>query len=255
MNWENKGQNWFKDWFNSDYYHLLYSDRDGQEAEKFLDRFFLHWPVPDHSAVLDLGCGKGRHALYLSQRNLKVTGIDLSEESIKYASAFSSDNLSFYVHDMRLPFRVQYFDWVFNLFTSFGYFDSDEEHVQTLQNINLNLKEGGVLLLDYLNSDKTIHTLTPFNTVKKGDVSFFLSRNYDKGIIYKRIDIETPGATFFHVEKVRAFTLEDFQKMFERAGMEIVKYYGDYHFGPYDPLHSDRLILIVKKVKNLSFAK
>jgi SAM-dependent methyltransferase len=253
MNWENKGQYWFKDWFNSDYYHLLYSDRDGEEAERFLDRFFHHWPVPDHSAVLDLGCGKGRHALYLSKRNLRVTGIDLSEESIKYAEDFSSPHLSFFVHDMRLPFRENHFDWVFNLFTSFGYFDSDEEHVQTLQNINLNLKEGGVLLLDYLNSEKTILALKPFNTIKKGDVEFLLSRNFDKGVIYKRIDIHTPEATLFYVEKVRAFTLEDFQKMFEKAGMEIVKYYGDYHFRPYDPLDSDRLIMIVKKVKNHLF--
>ncbi len=251
MNWENKGKNWFKDWFNSDYYHILYSERDIQEAESFLNRFFTLWPVRENSTVLDLGCGKGRHSLYLSKKKLKVTGIDLSQESIRHACQFSNANLEFFVHDMRKVFRENYYDLVFNLFTSFGYFDSDEEHIQTLMNINKNLKDGGVLMLDYLNSQKTILNLNPYNVIEKEGLEFSLTRSYDNGIIYKRIDIKTLDETIFHVEKVRAFALEDFQGLFYEAGMEIDSYFGDYHFQPFDPVTSDRLIMVVKKIRNL----
>jgi len=111
---------WFKDWFNSPYYHQLYQHRDDSEAMQFVKKMisFLH-PNPN-SRMLDVACGKGRHSKALADMGFDVTGIDLSSESIAEAKKSEADNLHFYEHEMRLPFWINYFEFAFNLFTSFG---------------------------------------------------------------------------------------------------------------------------------------
>src|SRR5690606_8758177 len=113
---------WFKDWFNSPYYHLLYNHRDENEAIFFLDNLIAKLqPKPD-ARILDLACGRGRHAVYLRTKGFDVTGVDLSPENIRLAATTAGERLHFYVHDMRYLLLSNYFDLVLNLFTSFGYF-------------------------------------------------------------------------------------------------------------------------------------
>ena len=114
---------WYSDWFDSPYYHLLYRHRDEQEARLLIDSLLRYLKPQPCAAVLDLACGKGRHALYMNRQGLAVAGIDLSPASIAYARQLENKLLSFFVHDMRQVFRANAFDYVFNLFTSFGYFD------------------------------------------------------------------------------------------------------------------------------------
>ena len=113
---------WFKDWFNSPYYHNLYFKRDENEAAAFIDNLVNYLSPAPGSKMLDVACGRGRHSIQLAAKGFDVTGIDLSEDSINYALQFEKDNLHFYQHDMRLPFRINYYDFAFNFFTSFGYF-------------------------------------------------------------------------------------------------------------------------------------
>ena len=118
-------ETWFKDWFNSPYYHQLYKNRDLKEAELFIDKLVQHLKVSPGSRMLDVGCGKGRHCIQLAGKGFDVTGIDLSEESIEEALKYEQENLHFFTHDMRLPFWINYFDYAFNFFTSFGYFKTE----------------------------------------------------------------------------------------------------------------------------------
>nr|MCU0349019.1 methyltransferase domain-containing protein [Saprospiraceae bacterium] len=120
---ENGKSDWFKNWFNSPYYHLLYKNRDEQEAKNFIDRLLTELRPLDGATVLDLACGKGRYSRYLASKQYKVTGLDIAEESIRFAQQFENEHLSFFQHDMRLPYRINYFDYIFNFFTSFGYFE------------------------------------------------------------------------------------------------------------------------------------
>src|SRR5688572_19479368 len=99
---------WFKDWFNSPYYHQLYFQRDDAEAAAFIDKLIDHLQPSPRSMMLDVACGKGRHSIQLASKGYFVTGIDLSEDSIIEAKKFETDNLEFFVHDMRLPFRINY---------------------------------------------------------------------------------------------------------------------------------------------------
>ncbi|MBC7524978.1 MAG: methyltransferase domain-containing protein, partial [Flavobacterium sp.] len=113
---------WYASWFDSPYYHILYKDRNYREAQIFMDNLTRYLNLPEKAKVLDLACGKGRHSIYLNQLGFEVTGVDLSENSILEAKKNENESLHFNVHDMRNPFH-QKFDAIFNLFTSFGYFE------------------------------------------------------------------------------------------------------------------------------------
>ena len=73
---------WIEDWFGSDYYSLLYQHRDEEEAGRFLNNLIMLLKIPSGSQILDCGCGRGRHAVYLGKKGFEVTGLDISEKSI-----------------------------------------------------------------------------------------------------------------------------------------------------------------------------
>ena len=124
--------NWFESWFDTSYYHTLYKNRDNKEAERFIGNLVDYIQLPPHSRVLDLACGKGRHSITLFTHGYEVLGVDLSPQSIDHAEYFSNEQLQFRVHDMREVIPGERFDGVFNLFTSFGYFDSSEDNKKVL---------------------------------------------------------------------------------------------------------------------------
>jgi len=236
---------WFKDWFNSPYYHQLYKNRDEEEANKFIDRLLTELKPAPASCILDLACGKGRYSRYLAKKGYFVTGLDISEESILYAQRFENQHLAFFRHDMRLPFRINYFDYVFNFFTSFGYFTTDKDHLKTIANIARGLRPDGKFILDFFNSKKAISGLLMNEIKQVGTVVFHIQRRVDEdGYILKNIQFEDNGQHFDFTERVRAFTLEDFEWLFSRAGLKIAKTFGSYQLETFDEATSDRLILV-----------
>ncbi|RMF21188.1 MAG: class I SAM-dependent methyltransferase [Bacteroidetes bacterium] len=236
---------WFKDWFNSPYYHLLYKHRDEQEARLFIDRLLELLQPPPGARILDLACGKGRFSRFLAQKGYLVTGVDIAEDSIAFARRFENENLSFFQHDMRRVFRVNYFDYIFNFFTSFGYFDNDRDHQRTVNNIAIGLRPEGRFVLDFFNTDKVLRTLKPRETKTVDGIAFHIERWVDaEGYILKSIAFEAEGRAHRYVERVKAFTLEDFQRLFGTAGLKIARTFGSYLLEPYDREHSDRLILV-----------
>lgn len=238
---------WFKSWFNSPYYHILYQHRDDKEAEQFLDRLINYFNPPQNSRILDLACGKGRHSVYLNGKGFEVTGIDLSEESIEYCRQFENSRLSFFVHDMRHLFRVNDFDFVFNLFTSFGYFEKETENVAAIKNACLSLKKGGVLVIDFLNSDFVCQHLVAAETIKIDDISFRISKRIENGFLLKDIDFTDKGETYHFTEKVATLRLPDFERYLLPCGMKITKLFGDYDLHDFDTGTSPRLIMIAEK--------
>src|ERR1700720_4098584 len=97
----NNSSDWFREWFDSPYYHQLYFERDEKEASAFINRLLSALHPPPDSRILDLACGRGRHSLIFAGKGVDVTGIALSARSIAYARQFEKDNLHFYQHDMR----------------------------------------------------------------------------------------------------------------------------------------------------------
>lgn len=242
-------EEWFRDWFNTGYYHLLYDNRDEKEAADFLDRLLEELDLKENSKVLDLGCGKGRHSFHLARRGMIVTGIDLSEASIEEANRENVPGTEFFVHDMRYPFRINYYDVVFNLFSSFGYFKSQRENKNALRSGTDALKENGCFVLDFMNAVKVEKELVTTETIEKEGVQFNITRAATDGYITKTIEISHGDKSRKYTESVRGYHLSDLENMFREQGLKILHTYGDYNLGPFNEETSDRLILIAKKTK------
>jgi SAM-dependent methyltransferase len=242
---EMKPKNWFASWFDTDYYHILYKDRNYLEAQVFMDNLTHYLNLPEDAKVLDLACGKGRHSIYLNQLGFNVLGADLSENSIAEASKNTNENLTFKVHDMREPFEEKY-DAIFNLFTSFGYFESDDDNLTTLKSIKESLSEYGFAVIDFMNVNYVIANLVPEEVKTVDDIEFHIKRFVKDNHIFKEIDFEDQGEKFHFTEKVQALTLKDFESMMEEAGIYLLDIFGDYKLKKFHKTESERLIMIFK---------
>lgn len=238
---------WMGDWFGSEYYSLLYKHRDCDEAKLFLDNLFAFLKIPSNMSILDCGCGKGRHSIYLNEKGFDVTGIDISEKSILEAKKSEKENLIFYVHDMRNLFRINYYDVALNLFTSFGYFENDHENDKAIKSIASALKKNGWFVLDFMNAAKEIKGLIPQEKCKIEDVTFEIKRYTDQNFIIKEIIVSDNGTTYSYREKVKSYRRKDLEIFFLQNKLEIVHLFGDYNLSPFHEETSERLILIGKK--------
>jgi SAM-dependent methyltransferase len=240
---------WYKKWFNSPFYHKLYFERDEREADAFIKKLIEHLKPAPGSRMLDVACGKGRHSKILASMGFSVTGIDISLDNISYAKQFESDNLDFFVHDMRLPFWGNYFNYAFNFFTSFGYFKTRREHDDAIRTITKSLQPGGLFVIDYLNVHFSEEHLRHNEVKQVGDTVYDIHRWDDDDYFYKKITITDPELKRpeSYTEQVAKFSLGDFTDMLSFQGLQVQEVYGDYDFNGYDIRKTPRLILIASK--------
>jgi SAM-dependent methyltransferase len=241
---------WYKDWFNSPFYHRLYFERDEKEAKAFIHKLIHFLQPPPGSRMLDAACGRGRHSRMLAELGFDVTGFDLSFDSINYAKHLGQkDNLNFYQHDMRLPFWINYFDYAFNFFTSFGYFATRREHDDAMRTIAASLKPAGIFTIDYLNTHYVEDHLVHHELKNIAGTSYEIHRWDDENHFYKKIIVSdasliTPEE---YTEKVAKFSLGDFTDMLSFQNMQVIEVFGDYNLVPYDVRKTPRLIIVARK--------
>ncbi len=238
---------WFESWFDSPFYHILYKDRDEKEAKLFLDNLITLLRPNPGAKILDVACGKGRHSIHLNNKGFAVNGFDLSKESIEHNKRFESETLSFHVHDMRNPFFKNEFNIIFNLFSSFGYFD---EHTDNENVIHANadaLVSGGFLVIAYMNSKKVSGNLVTEDVKECHGIKFFLKRKIDAGKIIKNISFSDEHKQYSFEEHLQLYRLPDFEKMFLKYNLSLTNIFGDYMLHKFDEEHSDRLILVARK--------
>jgi SAM-dependent methyltransferase len=238
---------WFDTWFDTPYYHILYSNRDESEAEVFLTNLMDHMTVPQGASILDLPCGKGRHTLFLAEKGYVLTGADLSVASISLAQSHAPAEVTFLVHDLRKPAWNESFDYVLNLFTSFGYFETEAEDKAAFTTLSKALKKGGSLVIDFMNVTRAVNLLKEEETKVMQGIEFHLKRYVKDGYIHKEIRFEADNTPYFFTERVKALTLEDFKEFFTFAELTLVDTFGSYKLDAYNAAESDRLIMIAKK--------
>lgn len=238
---------WFGAWFDSPYYHILYRHRDHQEAQFFINRLAFYLNFDSDDRILDLACGKGRHAIYLNKKGFDVVGIDLAPQNIRFAKKFENPRLRFEVHDMRLPFPDEKFDYILNLFTSFGYFDRPGENQQTINAMAENLWKGGKLVLDFLNTFAVVNSLVAEEFKIVNDIKFQIRKIMEGEFIVKDIRIEDDGKIHHFREKLKAITRSRFLEYFKCAGFTVLDQFGDYNLNPYVAEKSERMIFILRK--------
>ena len=238
---------WFEHWFDSPYYHTLYKNRDEKEAQAFIDNLVQHLQITKGSKLIDIACGKGRHATYFNSLGLDVVGVDLSPNSIASATKNANATLQFSVHDMREVYQENSFDVVTNLFTSFGYFEENTDEQKAINAMASNLKSEGVLIIDFMNVKKVIANLVASEQKTINGITFDIIRKIEAGYIIKDIQI-TDGAIKQHFqEKVKAITLANYSEFITNVELKIIDIFGNYKLEDFNAITSDRLILICKK--------
>jgi SAM-dependent methyltransferase len=240
---------WYKNWFNSPFYHKLYFDRDEKEAEAFIHTLIGHLQPATGSRMLDIACGKGRHSKTLASSGFTVTGIDISPDSIEFAKQFENEHLDFFVHDMRLPFWGNYFHYAFNFFTSFGYFKTRREHDNAIRTIAKSIKQGGKFVIDYLNVHYVEDRLVSNEIKQIDETSYEIHRWDDDNYFYKKISVTDPllKKPLEYTEQVAKFSLGDFTEMLAYQGLQVQEVFGDYQLGSYDVRKTPRLIIVASK--------
>ena len=246
---------WYKEWFGQDYLDL-YAHRDQDEADVHVD-FVLEQlaDTPPPRAVLDLACGAGRHTAALRRRGLRALGVDLSLTLLS-----RRPDLPRVRGDMRcLPFTGGSFDWVLNFFTSFGYFEAERENFRVLEEIVRLLTPGGRFLIDFLNRERVLDSMTPQETVEEEGRRVEIQRWYDAATlrINKRITLRprragnggdggNGGPPRTYLESVRAYSREEVVIGLSWAGLEVDGVFGNFRGEPYQR-DSQRLIIVGRK--------
>lgn len=238
---------WIKNWFGTHHYKVLYQHRNDVEAQEFLDNLVQFLALPVQAKVLDAGCGKGRHSVYLAQKGFVVTGIDVVEANIEFAKQFEHKTLHFLQHDMREPIPVDNFDLALNLFTSFGYFDTESEDITVIKNICKALKEEGIFVIDFFNSNKVVKDLVASENLSREGINFKIRRSIQDKFVVKDIEVEDNGEKYNYQERVQLLSLNDFSRYLEDLDFEIKNIFGNYKLELFDPASSDRLIIIAQK--------
>lgn len=242
---------WYRHWFASPYYAKLYVNRNEEEAQQFITQLLAFINPKPGSLMLDVACGQGRHSKCLARMGYDVSGIDLSEPFINEAKQFEAPNLHFYLHDMRLPFWINYFDYAFNFFTSFGYFRTMREHDAAARTIAQSLKLNGLFVIDYLNVHYVEDNLVKEEVKVIDGISFNITRWHDDDHFFKQVKItdDKAGVKQTFTERVAKFSLGDFTDMLAYQGMQVQDVFGNYGLSSYDVRKSPRMIIVAKKMR------
>ncbi len=241
--------NWFEEWFDSPLYEKLYANRDETEAQQLIDLLEETLSLNACSKILDLGCGRGRHSINLARKGYHVTGIDLSEQAIETAKEKAKneglENVNFEVRDMRTPLPAT-FDAIVNLFTTFGYFSSNEENAAVLDSVVKMLESGGIFVLDYLNAQKVQASFESTDAGRFQDIDYNISRYLENSSIFKDITFrrESTGAQKTYSERVKLYDLDWFEEEMGKRKLAIDHVYGDYTGGEFIPGSSPRMLII-----------
>ncbi|MEC9160796.1 MAG: class I SAM-dependent methyltransferase [Bacteroidota bacterium] len=241
------GKDWFKTWFNTKYYHILYEDRNYDDAQFFIDNIINELQTSRTDKILDVACGRGRHSIYLSKLKYNVTGIDLSTNNINYAKKAAKNNqldCNFFTHDMRNEINYK-FDLILNMFTSFGYF-TEIDNLKTIFAFKKSLNPSGSLIIDFMNLGFVTKNFIKKEVILKKGINFNVKRSISNKKVKKEISFSIENKNYNYIESLSALTLSDFKKMFLKSGLKLIKTYGDYDLKPFNYETSKRLIMLVK---------
>ena len=244
---------WYKKWFSNKFYLELYQHRDEEDARWMINLLQRSISVNTKSKVLDIACGSGRHSLELARRGFDVTGFDLSEFLIKEAKKGLKESVEkdlkvkFLIKDMRYFNFKGSFDIAVNIFTSFGYFDNDEENFLVIKNVSDSLKKGGYFVFDFINKNYLEKNIVPYSVSRKGKFTIKQKRRIENDFVIKEISIKKGKELLEFNEVLRLYSLNEFKKVFERYKLRIQNLYGDYSGNKFNLNKSQRLILIAQK--------
>jgi len=237
---------WFDHWFGTRYYSLLYGHRDEHDARAWVDLILDRWNLPEGALIMDMACGRGRHAKHFASAGMRVTGVDISETSIAEARCAAGE-AEFHVHDMREPFADGHFDGICCLFTSLGYFEELEDDRRVFASVVRALKPGGRFVLDFMNTRLVLRELVPAEELELEGIVFRIERVVEDDVIVKRVTVIDSGEEHRFEERVQALMPEQLERMAVEAGLIVEDRTDGPEPFPFDPQRSQRFVLWTRK--------
>jgi cyclopropane fatty-acyl-phospholipid synthase-like methyltransferase len=241
---------WFKDWFNTSEYLNVYRHRNESDAENHIKLILENVKINPGVKILDMACGAGRHSIILARKNFNVTAVDLSGNLLSVAKKTAEDenlSINFIQSDIRDFNTDLRFNLVLNLFTSFGYFESDEENFSVLQKAYDFLEKDGFFVLDYFNSEYLKNNLIPFSKDEIDNGKILQHRKIEHSRCIKKIILLKNDREDEYEESVRMYSKDELTTQLNKIGFDIYKTFGDFFGNEFNYLQSPRLIMICKK--------
>jgi len=241
---------WFEDWFNTKEYLEVYRHRNESEAKELVSIILNSIQIPENGSVLDLACGAGRHSIYFAQKGYDVTAVDLSQNLLlvaKEAALENKVNIEFIQSDIRYFSSGKKFDLIVNLFTSFGYFETDSENFMLFEIVKKYLNNSGYFVLDYLNKTYVQNNLVKESTDMLGKGEIIQKRFIEGNRVVKDIFINQNGSSKHYRESVRLYDDQELKAAISDAGLRIEKVFGEFNGKGFEKDNSKRIIIIASK--------
>lgn len=250
-----QSREWFEEWFDHPLYLKVYHHRDAEEADRCVRTILAltgidpaRQPAP---SVLDVACGAGRHAHAFARAGLSVTANDLSPfllDQARELAATENLELEFSRQDMRTIRFERRFDLAAQLFSSFGYFETDREDRQVIASVAALLQPSGWYVLDLINPAQLKHNFKLRTERNAGTLSIIEERTLSESHVTKRITLcEADGKEHSFSESVRLYSLGEATALLESGGFTVEREVGDYDGGPFDAAVSPRMMLLARK--------
>ena len=245
---------WYVSFFGEDYLNIYHHTLTAERTEKEVAFAARKLDLDGGARVLDLCCGHGRHSVLLAKRGYKVTGLDLSQSYLDLAQRAASDGkvaIDTVLADMReIPFN-DYFDAAINMYSSFGYLESEVEDLKVLESISGSLKRGGRLLLDMLNREWAVANYIQNDWHSETDGTLYVERRtLDLASSRMRVRFIIVGPDGDHHDSIghdiRLYTLTEMTRLLARAGFGAIEVSGGFDDERYG-IESRRMILCARK--------
>jgi SAM-dependent methyltransferase len=239
--------NWFEEWFDENYVDL-YAKRNLQEAHIQTKLILQNIPLTKKSYCLDVGCGFGRYTKLFYDLGYRITGIDISKFLITKGKK-QYPQLDLQHISVEKFFKKKKFECVFSLFTSFGYYLTDEENLNFLKKIFDLIKPNGFFWLDFLNSENILNSPLYDSWEKSSQGKwYYQQRRIQKNRIKKIINVYDKNGNLekTYLESVQLYSFVELKNLFTKVGFSIKKKFGNYQGGEFTKF-SPRLILLGQK--------
>ncbi len=243
-------KNWFVDWFSSEEYLTVYNHRNEADAKQLINLILTQTNIKPPARILDAACGNGRHSIVFAKKGFEVDAFDLSETLLAIAKENSQKEklkINFYKSDIRKFCIENNYDLICNLFTSFGYFESDSENFAFFSNAFKMLGKTGVFVFDYFNKDYLINNLIAESSKKINDLNIKEIRYIKNERVVKKITIQKQNEKKIYFESVKLYDVETLSNVLKKIGFTINNIFGDYFGNKFEKENSKRLIYFLSK--------
>jgi cyclopropane fatty-acyl-phospholipid synthase-like methyltransferase len=242
--------NWFEEWFDTEEYLNVYRHRNEEDAKNLFNLINKNILPEKGSKVLDLACGAGRHSILFAKNGFDVTAVDISDNLLNVARKTANElslNISFIKSDLRELHFTEKFHLILNLFTSFGYFESDDENEEIIKFASEHLLNNAYFVIDFFNIVYLKNNIIPVTYDKIEDGIIKQERVFEGNRIVKKITITKKNDVKYYYESVRTYSKDELITLIIKNGLRIQNVIGNYLGVEFEEINSPRVIIIAKK--------